>query len=1057
MIKHVRTGGLWLAFLYGFALHAQKEVWGKITNEQDGTTLPGVVVFEKGTDNNTLSDINGEYRITVAGDQSILVFNYVGMETQEHPATRSILNVSMKSKTELKEVVVTALGISKERKALGYQVSEVSGSDLVRSGEANVIQGLAAKAPGIQVTSSGGVPGASSKINIRGNQTFTGNNQPLIVVDGVPIDNTTYTSEGSDNPFNPNLTGVNNSNRALDINPDDIESVSILKGPAAAALYGQRAGAGAIIYTTKKGRYKRGIGITFASSLELQRINKLPQEQRKYAQGVPNANGVPTFSTADPGPDQLFDTEDDVAYGVTGSWGPDIAGAGLRSYDNPRSFFQTGINYNNQIAIDGGTETTMYRFSISNYNSQGIIPNTKLDRTTVRLTGEHKLTEKFRVGTTISYSNTRGTKAQNGSNLAGIMLGLLRMPASYDVNNYIYDNGYVQTYFGLYDNPLYTAYKNPFNDNTNRVFGNTYLNYDPVSWLNIACKVGIDNYNEQRRQVYHTSSAGDDNSLRYGQVNYDNINSFQFYSDLLVTGKKTFGEDIHTSLTLGNNVWNSGFASQYSRGRNLVIEDFYNLDNSNERFTSNTREQIRTMAVFFNAEGDWKSTVFLNVTGRNEWSSTFSRPNNNFFYPSVNTAIVISEFLKLPQWFNFFKVRGALAQSGVSPQPYRNRTYYTQPFLTDGFTNGNSYPYLGQVGYGISNIKGQEDLKPERVIGREVGGEIRFFKGRLGFDVTYYNQRTVDILLEKPVAPSSGFAIEYTNSGEMENRGWEIALTATPVEAPRFRWDITGTWYRNRSEVVKLTEGVDEVDIEEAFADIASFAVIGQPYGVFYGSAWQRASDGQLLIDPASGLPLLDPVRKALGNPFPDWLSGIRNTFTIAGNFTFSFLWDIRKGGKIWNGTWARLNTLGRTKESEDRERNYVIEGVLSTGELDENGYGTSSGTPNDVEVNAFTYYRNYLGDVGAAVEQAIQDGSWVRLREVSASYRFNFNANSQGKKFIQYIDINASANNLLLFTKYKGVDPETSLTGAGSNIQGYDYFNNPGVRTFIFGIRAGF
>ena len=667
---------------------AQRTIRGKVLNESDGDSpLPGVIVLEKGTNNNTLTTMTGEYTLTVKGAESVLVFSYVGMETKEVKANKEVINISMLLKGNLKELVVTALGVSREKKALGYAVSEVSGADLVRSGEANIIQGLSSKAAGVQITGSGGTPGSSSKINIRGNQTFTGNNQPLIVVDGVPIDNTTYTSSAGDDPYNGNLAGVNNSNRALDINPDDIESVTILKGPAAAALYGQRAGTGAIIYTTKKGKYKKGLGVTFSSTIEVQKVNKLPELQNTYAQGTGGGgSGTPEYTTADPGPDNLFDTDDDVTYGTSSVWGPTIASLsdqGITAHDNAASFFNTGQNFNNQIAIDGGTENTMYRFSISNYNSKGVIPNSKLDRTTVRLSSEHRLSDKVKVGTSISYSNTRTVKPQNGSNLSGIMLGLLRMPASFDGSEYEYGNGYTRNYYGLYDNPLYAAYKNPNNGNVNRVFGNTYINADPTKWLNIMYKVGIDQYSEQRRQVYHRSSAGDDNSLRYGQVNLDNINSFQLYSDLLLTAKKNFGENIHSTLTLGNNVWNTNFESQFSRGRDLIIDDFYNLGNSIERYTSNGQERIRTAAVFFNGEIDWKNAIYLTLTGRNEWSSTFNKDKNNFFYPSASLSIVVSELAKLPDWFNFLKLRGALAQSGISPQPYRNRTYYTQPIYAE--------------------------------------------------------------------------------------------------------------------------------------------------------------------------------------------------------------------------------------------------------------------------------------------------------------------------------------------------------------------------------------
>jgi TonB-linked SusC/RagA family outer membrane protein len=1059
MKKQVHVLGIMvLLLLFVFKLEAQKTIKGRTLNEVEQAPLPGVIILEKGTNNNTLSNLNGEYTLIVANSESIIVYSYVGMESVEMKANRELIDVNLKLKGALKELVVTALGVSREKKSLGYAVSEVSGADLVRSGESNVIQGLAGKAAGIQVISSGGTPGASSKITIRGNQTFTGNNQPLIVVDGVPIDNTTFTSAAADNPYNTNLDGVNNSNRAFDINPNDIETVTVLKGPAAAALYGQRAGTGAIIYTTKKGKYKKGLGVTFSSNIEVQRINKLPERQKNFAQGTPGDNG-PEYFTADPGPDQLFDTADDISYGTSQSWGPSYSNLGdsVRYHDIYKDAFKTGIIANNQLAITGGSESTMYRFSISNLKNDGVIPNTSTNRTTVRLNAEHKLTDKIKVGTSISYSATNSVMAQNGSNLAGIMLGVLRAPSSFDLTPYSYEGtGYTRTYFGLYDNPLYTAHKNPFTSNVNRVFGNTYLSADPCSWLNITYKIGIDAYNDQRRQVYSVSSAGDDNSARYGQVNYDNVNNFQLYSDLLINLKKDFGTDFHSRLTLGNNVWNTKQTSQFSRGRNLVLPGFYNLSNANELYSSNSLEQIRTFAAFFNGELDWRNAIYLTLTGRNEWASTFSQGKNNFFYPSASVSVVVSELAKLPSWFEFLKVRGNVAQSGIAPQPYKNRTYYTQPFFADGFTIGNSFPYLGQTGYGVGNIKGFNGLKPERVIGYEAGTEMRFFKGRLSAELTYYYQKTIDILLDKPVAPSSGFASQYVNSGQMQNKGWELAIGGTPISTSNFKWDISATWYRNRSKVLELADGVTELDIETAFSDVASFAIVGQPYGSFYGTAWQRNGDGKLIIDPATGLPVIDPKRKNLGNPYPDWLSGIRNTFTIANNFSISFLLDIRKGGKIWNGTYGRMNAVGTSKDSEDRDRTYVIEGVVSSG-TDANGLEIASNTANSKEITAYSYFRNYRGDTQGATEEFIQNGGWVRLRELSMNYRLNFKPNKKGKTPIQYIDFNLTGINVFLITKYKGVDPETSLTGAGSNIQGYDYFNNPGVRSYSFGISAGF
>lgn len=1042
--------------LLGIGMFAQsRTIHGKVTNAK-GEPLAGTYVSEEGAKNGTASNLDGMYTITVDGEGKFLIFKMLGMVTQRVAADRDEINVTMQEDAKLmKEVVVTALGVSKEKKALGYAVSEVSGTDINRSGESNVIESLSSKAPGIQVTGSGGgTPGASSKITIRGNSTFTGNNQPLIVIDGVPVDNTTSPTNAGDNPFNATLAGVNNSNRALDINPEDIESVTILKGPAAAALYGARAGSGAIVYTTKKGHYKagQGIGVNFSSDIEFEQVNKLPELQSTYGEGVWTGLYQPLYIEADPGPDNTWNTADDVDFGTSQSWGPKISTVpGVTSHDNNAAFFQTGVTTNNNISMSGGNEQTFYRFSIGNTNQKGIIPNTYLKRNTVMASGEHKLTDKLVVGTVANFVNTRTQKPQNGSNLSGVMLGLMRMPASFDINPYQYDNGFNRTYFGAYDNPLYSVYNNPFNDNVNRVYGNAYIKYDPTTWLNFTYRLGEDFYNDSRRQIYSVSSNGDDNSATYGQMNFEEVNSSQLYSDLIVTGKKDFNDNWHSSLALGNNVWNKHLGEQFSRGRNLGIVGFYNLSNAAELYASQYEENVRTYAFFFDGDIDYKSAVFLNITGRNEWSSTFDKGKDGFFYPSVSTSVVLNELMKFPKWFSFAKIRAAYAQAGISPEPYRNRTYYELSLFTDGFTNGNSFPFLGTAGYGISTLLGAADLKPERVIGNEVGADLRFFEGRVTADITYYHQKTVDILVKRPIAPSSGFNEQYQNSGEMLNQGIEIALTGTPVQKDKFSWEIGLNWAKNKSEVLKLVDGVDALSLEEGFEGIGAYAIVGQPYGVLYGTQYQRTPDGQLIIDPSTGLPVIDPKSVVLGSSLPDWIGGLRNTFTYK-NWTLSFLWDMRKGGDIWNGTKMRLDRLGRSKDSEDREHDYTIPGVLASS-IDANGYATATDQANNVPVDAQTYFQQYRGDLGGAAEMAIEDGGWVRLRDLSISYRWKMKEN----KYIQHIDFTATGRNLLLFTNYSGVDPETSLTGASSNINGFDYFNNPGTKSYLFGIRAAF
>ncbi len=1042
----------------------------------DGETIPGVNVYQKDKpQKGTTTDLNGKYEISVAGQEAILVFSSVGMATQEITVgNQTSLDVAMKVGIQLDEFVVTALGISKEKKALGYAVSEIKGDEAAGSGEANVIQSLSSKAAGVQVIGSGGTPGSSSKILIRGNATFTGNNQPLIVVDGVPIDNSTNSTVAGDYAFNAGLSGVNNSNRAVDINPDDIASVTVLKGPAAAALYGVRAGNGVIIYTTKRGKSTpgKGVQVTYSTSLDISQVNKLPELQSTYAQGDGGgiAGGTAVYDVADQGPDNIwgngptdpFGGGDDVSYGTSSSWGPTLASEGLTAYDNMENFFQNAVSWSNNLSVTGGNESSNFRLSIGDLRQGGVVPNTEFKRTSIRMNTDSKLAEKLMLSTSMSYMKSGGTKAQNGSNLSGVMLGLTRTPASFDLtggseDGWLLESGNQHQYFILYDNPYWTINKNPFNDEINRFLGNALLKYDITDRISASYRVGTDFYTDRRKQIFSIWSW--DPPETTGQIEENIQRNSEIYSDLIVNMHHPLNENLTGRLMLGNNIYQRNYQDQYSRGRALSIVDFYNISAAAERYADEATENTRTTALFFDAGIDWKSTVFLNVTGRNEWASTFGPGKNNFFYPSVSTSFVFTELIENDNILSFGKIRASYAQVGINPEPYLFSTYYTSPTLTDGFTNGISFPYLGQNGFGTSPTLGDPNLTPELMTGIEIGTDLRFLNGRASLDFTYYNQKTTDILLFRPLPASSGFEEIYTNAGEMVNKGIEVLLSGSPIVKKDFKWNISANYTMNKNEVLKLDDDelVSEIDIETAFSSIHSYAIVGQPYGALYGTQWERNNAGQLIISPSTGLPIVALEEGNIGNPFPDWLAGIRNTFTYK-SVNLSFLFDIRKGGDIWNGTHARLNRLGRTEASAAREQTYVIEGVLA--EVDASGaliYGSdntvnATTSTNDIEVDAYDYFTAYLGDAGAALEQSVQDGSWVRLRELSLNYRWDIK-----DQFVKYLDFTFTGRNLWLATDYTGVDPETSLTGAGSNVTGFDYFNMPGTRSFIFGLKAGF
>lgn len=1030
------------------AAYAQERtVSGSVSASEDGSLLPGANVVLKGTTQGVPTDVNGAYTITVPGPEAVLVYSYTGRVPQEIVVgDRTSINVQLVSSTkEMREVVVTALGIERETRTLGYSSQQVGGSELTGSRESNAVQGLAAKVAGVQVIQSAGTPGASSKIILRGNRSFTGENQPLFVIDGVPMDNQTSTTTAGDYPFNGVLEQVPYSNRALDLNPEDIESINVLKGPAAAALYGVRAANGALIITTKRARKNQKPVVTYSSSVDVNQVNKLPEFQSTYAQGNPNAAGVPTYITASAGPDGIPGTDDDTP-GTPNSWGPKISDVpGLTAHDNVKNFFQTGVTSQNDLSIAAGNENSSYRLSIGQLNQNGIVPNTYYERYSVRLTASTQLAKNLSVFTTVNYTNSSSQMAQQGSNTSGAALALYRAPASYDLSaGYENPNGTIRNYFANYDNPYWTVNKNKFYSNVERLIGNVTVNWDITKFLRLTYRPGVDVYTDDRNQHYAINSHNV--TPNTGQIDLNTQTHKEVYQDVILGYNKPINEKITGSINIGSNIDQRTNGDLYARGRALSIPNFYNMANAADRYSSQTQERIRSAAFFYDATIGFNEMLYFNTTGRLEYSSTFGPNRRSFFFPNGNVSFVFTELEpfkseSVSKILSFGKVRAALASSAQTPSPYISRTYYNQPFFTDGFTNGINFPYLGVNGYGRSNVLGNPNLQPEFTTGSEVGLELRFLNNRFSIDATYYNSVTTNAILQRPVPYSSGYAAYWDNSGEIRNHGWEYVINAGIVRTEAFQWDLQVNYTRNINTVKKLTKGVDQQELETGFGDPGAFAVVGQPYGVLYGTYWLRDSaSGKLLIDN-DGFPIVSSTQKVLASAYPVYTMGIRNTFTYKG-LSLSFLIDIKKGGYIWNGTQARLNRVGMSKASGDRDKEYLVEGVRE-----------SDGQPNTTKLSAYDYYNFVASDFGAT-EQNIEDGSWVRLREVSLGYNMPklslFN-------FVQGASITLTGRNLLLWTPYTGVDPETSLTGAGSNIGGFDYFNLPNTRSYSATVRLTF
>lgn len=1034
--------------------------------------MAGVTVFEKGTTNGTFTDADGRYELTVKNGSTTLVFRFIGFATQEVAGGGDV--VLKEDALLLDEVVVTALGIAREKKQLGYSVQSVGGDALVNSGESNMINGLNSKVAGVQVISSSGSPGASAYINIRGSSSISGENQPLIVVDGIPLDNSQLISGNPDNGDNSLLEGVANSNRGIDINPNDIEDVTVLKGPAASALYGIQAANGVILITTKKGRGAtgKGVNVSFNTALTWDRVNKLPEIQERYIQGAGGEYfGPATGASTSWGP--LGDTmrwNGDASY----LWdrNGDLVGASDPSgvtpfspYNNAETFFTTGTTFDNNLALSGGNGSTNYRFSIGRINQTGIVPLSEWGRTSIKFAGESKLSARLRTAASVGYTNSGGSRVQQGSNISGLMLGLMRSPNSFDNSNgvedptdeaaYLLADGTQRNYRGGggYDNPYWTINKNPFTDQVNRVYGFTSVTYDVTNWLNIFYRLGTDAYSDDRQQVFAEGSrAAPAGRTFLEKHNYRHVNS-----DLWVTLSHDFGEKFSTSLLLGQNAFAKEYNRLYTQGDGFTIPNFTHISNAQSVFTRDYTERKRTAAIFFDAKVAYDDWVFLNVTGRNEWSSTLPVDNNSFFYPSASLGLVFTEPLGLAdnKILPYGKLRFSYASVGNDADPYSLASYYSNTFVGDGWTNGIVFPFNGVTAFMADDVLGSANLRPEKTNSIEIGTDLRFLNNRIGLDFTYYSQVSKDQILAVPVAASSGVLQLITNAGQVSNKGIEIVLNATPIKSENFRWDIQVNFTRNRNMVDELAEGIENVFLG-GFEGSAIRNVAGQPYGQIYGGTFLRDAAGNLVIESDTnaafyGYPIYSGREGAIGNTQPDFLMGIRNTLAWKG-ISFGFLIDIREGGQMWNGTQGAMAFFGTAAMTENRGETTVFEGVKGTVDGDGNlvlqdESGTAGTFTNDTEavLDEFWYTADG-GGFGNVAEHFVQDISWVRLREVTLSYTFPTSLFE--KTPIGSLNIGLAGRNLLLFTPYEGVDPETSLMGS-VNAQGLDYFNMPNTKSY--------
>lgn len=1042
---------------------------GTVTSEE-GLPLPGVNVFIKGSTTGTQTDFDGLYSIN-ANQGDILVFSFLGKETEEVAVSnQSTINVTLADESAaLEEVVITAQGIRAKPRSLSYALETVEADDVQKSRETNLVSALSSKASGVQVTTSSGSVGASANIRIRGNTSITRSNSPLFVVDGVPIDNSSFSEDPTQTNNNSSLGGSDFSNRAIDINSNDIASVSILKGIAAQTLYGLRASNGVVLITTKKGQEGK-TKLTIDSTVSFAEHNQVPGLQKEYAQGrhfdgALQYRGPETFEGDSWGPlisDLEFDGATDYPFDRNGRLVPAGTGNGMpaMAYDN-YDFFRTGLTTDTSVGISGGSEKVNYRASIGKLDQEGISPNEEFERKTFRIDLRANLTENLILDASGQYTNSGGNRVQRGSNISGIMLGLLRNTPTFDMGNgkegqaaaddpatYFYDipgselPGQRSYRDGIYNSPYFTVARNINLDDVNRTIGRMALTYDITDWLSFKTSGSIDRYTDTRKIGFDIIDA----SFGNGRV----INDVIANQDVNWSGIFNILYNVNEKLGIDTNIGYDGYYNKSNRqtvlGDGMTIPGFFNLSNVSTTQAQELSSRSELIGVFATSTFSYNNLLFLTPSFRNDWSSTLPVGDNTFQSYSIGGSFVFSELME-SEFLNYGKLRGAWGTAGNDAPVYATITNFGGTSVSgDGFIQSVIFPAYDATSFERSSRAGNPTLKPEKTTEFEVGIEVSMFESRLKFDFAYYDKETEDQIIFVDAAPSSGFVDRFENVGVVSNKGYEVSLSGTPIRTEDFEWNINTNWTTYENVVEELVEGVESVTLN-GFSSTSSRAVAGESYGAIFGNRFARNDAGVVLIDD-DGYPLQATTDGVVGDPIPDWLAGINNQFQYK-NIGLSFLIDIRQGGDVWCGTCGILDYFGVSNATLIRDQTIVFEGLVeSTGQP--NSQVVPYSDPSISENNNF--WRRY--GFGGLSETAIYDGSWVRLREVTLTY--SLPEKWLDNTFIKDLTLSAFGRNLWVETDYPGVDPETNLTG-DSNGMGLDYFNQPNTKSYGLNVQFNF
>ena len=1041
-----------------------KKISGKVVDEA-GNPVAFASVQVKGTSVGTNTDANGKYTLTVKPGSTLLI-KFIGYQQAQVAVTAAnVYNITLKEDSKaLTEVVVTAMGIKKEKKSLGYSVSDINSEELMKNKQTNVVNSLAGKVAGVNVTQAGGAAGSGSTIILRGGNSAdeSRDNQPLFVVDGVIYDNSTVNTgnSGTDGVTKGNTTF---SNRVMDLNPEDIESMTVLKGAAAAALYGSRAGDGAIIITTKKGE-QGTVKVNFSSKVSTSWANRLPEYQKVYGRGYYNEIG--TFSD--------YSTQ---------SWGEKFSESAElnKYYNNVENFFQNGTIFDNSVSISGGSKNGTFFLSASDFNQEGIVPNTGYDKKTFRFNGEQKY-GKLTAGINVAYTSATTDKTLTSGGLYGqggngALSAVYGWSQSDDMRHWLNEDGSKYRMFAdrqdLEDdveNPYWIINKNKLQDATDRLTGNINASFQITNWWTVSGRLGIDRYKTSADT--YTAPGGAVKQMYQGGYLARSERDYRYLSTtLLSTMNKQFG-DFDLNLTLGHTTEYTKTSAYSHWGYNFIVPGTASFNNipTTTQFFKNSNSRKRLVGAFGEFRATWKNMLYLTVTGRNDWTSTLPSNSYSYFYPSVSGAFAFTELMPKNDILNFGKVRASYAKVGKDTYSYLTNSYLWPVTTFNG----------GKPGVGNSWTGGAPNLKPEMQNAYELGLELHFLKNRLTFDYTYYYTKTTNQLCSPRLAQSTGYIFLQLNGGSVINRGMEFMISGTPVLTKKFKWESSLNFSFNNGTLGNFIDGVTTFYPTDAQQGTVKAGAVpnGGHFLSLTGYTWQSPTvtdaggnktvrKGVYIVDRSTGVYKQSTTADAVvGNREPDLIGGWNNTFSYK-NFSLSFLLDFRLGGDIYNGTEYYLTQRGLSKNTLQRDKVTLKNVIWSDDPTD--------ATPQDITYEANKMYTIGTGSSAREVSgkyliqqyyssycsnsyNFIKSVNWLKLRSVTLSY--DFSSLIKNQKVIKGLVASVTATNLFTITNYKGLDPEVCSAGSGtggSGSVGIDYLGVPSTSSLSFGVNITF